>query len=1093
VNEKEQAIKELIGAMVIRQGGNTTFKESVHPMIYEPTRLRNLYTGSTLKRLACLTILVLSFSLTTQGQTQSDAQPLTPGQTLEREIGGAQSPTFKVDVQKNEFFQVRVEQKGVDVGLTINSADGKQLAEMDSPNGKEGFEIISFIADKAGTYFVSVKRLEETGNSDSGKYAITLTAKRSATATDLRRIETERAFVEGMKALSIKGQEEIALTKLLIALRGWKELSEQDLATMTTAGLEAKGEAIATEALALLSSASSEETMMPAFPKFETAADWFQKIESKSMAASAVMFILSIKSFFLGEHSKALQYANQSLSILKANGPKTDALAMLSYVGFLYSFLGDNQNAIRAFDEALALYKLLDQSERPKSQMSEKLILNGLGKAYSELGDGKKALEYFKQALALYTAANDKSGIARTLNEISRVHAALGDKPAASRIGSLALELVKELGDKDSEASLLNDFGEIYAGSGEQSQALNYFNQALFLCKAASPQKKVSSVLDILDIRNLIGATDRNSNCEGLTHSKLMYFWQRYGNTRFAIFHGKQAVNKYQALRKRTEAITGDFKKLYRKAIEGTYRKLADLLIAEGRISEAEQVLGMLKEEEVYTYLRRDDKVAKELLQTVSLTDREREALGRYNELADQITALGKEFGELDVERKNSAEGQFAKQARYDELKTSLADATTTFQKYLDELKIKFGQKDERVVQVDSSLQNTLQRINATRTAVVSTIVGENRLNLIVTTASTQRAHTIDISEKEINQLVADFRQTLTDPERDPRPAGQKLYDVLVKPIEADLKGIEADTILWSLDGTLRYIPTAALWDKQKGYLAERFASIVLTLASRETLALTVSDRRNWNALGVGVSQATEGFTALPAVPDELDCIITDAQTRTVSLKPVCQNGVIAGKKLLDEKFTLVAFENSLGRYPVIHIASHFSLNPGNDKDSFLLLGGGDQRRFTVENLRRVSLTDVELIVLSACNTATPGGEKTNGVEIEGFGAVAQKRGAKAVLATLWSVADDSTRNLMVKFYEHYEKGGVSKAQAIRRAQLALMYGNYKPVDGNTKRSTEDLDAGVANNTRPDFKEDANAPYAHPYYWSPFVLFGNWQ
>jgi CHAT domain-containing protein len=79
----------------------------------------------------------------------------------------------------------------------------------------------------------------------------------------------------------------------------------------------------------------------------------------------------------------------------------------------------------------------------------------------------------------------------------------------------------------------------------------------------------------------------------------------------------------------------------------------------------------------------------------------------------------------------------------------------------------------------------------------------------------------------------------------------------------------------------------------------------------------------------------------------------------------------------------------------------HFSLNPGNDKDSFLLLGGGEHKRLTVENLRCVSLTGVELIVLSACNTATPVGKKTNGVEIESFGVAAQNQGAKAVLATL--------------------------------------------------------------------------------------------
>jgi CHAT domain-containing protein len=116
---------------------------------------------------------------------------------------------------------------------------------------------------------------------------------------------------------------------------------------------------------------------------------------------------------------------------------------------------------------------------------------------------------------------------------------------------------------------------------------------------------------------------------------------------------------------------------------------------------------------------------------------------------------------------------------------------------------------------------------------VVSTIVGKNRLNIVVTTADIRRAHTVDISEADFNKLVGNFRLALTSPASgkpvDPRPAGQKLYDMLVKPIEGDLAGIKADTIVWSLDGSLRYLPMAALWDKEKGYLAERFANAVVT------------------------------------------------------------------------------------------------------------------------------------------------------------------------------------------------------------------------------------------------------------------------
>jgi CHAT domain-containing protein len=283
----------------------------------------------------------------------------------------------------------------------------------------------------------------------------------------------------------------------------------------------------------------------------------------------------------------------------------------------------------------------------------------------------------------------------------------------------------------------------------------------------------------------------------------------------------------------------------------------------------------------------------------------------------------------------------------------------------------------------------------------------------------------------------------------------------------------------------------AAIWDKQKGYLVDRFANAVITLASRDRL-LVPPTKKAWSALGAGVSAPTDGFSALGAVPDELDCIVTDPVNKVVSAKAVCEKGVMPGQKLLDEKFTEPAFRAAVGRYSVLHLASHFKLVPGNDNDSYLLLGGGSDRRFTVGKLNGLSLAGVELLALSACNTATPGGAKENGVEIEGFGAVAQKRGARAVMATLWPVADRSTRDFMVEFYRRFGDGLETKAESIRQAQLQLMRGSYSSADFAGRVRADAFDSPLQA-IGPPFETDEKAPYAHPYYWAPFILFGNWR
>ena len=132
-------------------------------------------------------------------------------------------------------------------------------------------------------------------------------------------------------------------------------------------------------------------------------------------------------------------------------------------------------------------------------------------------------------------------------------------------------------------------------------------------------------------------------------------------------------------------------------------------------------------------------------------------------------------------------------------------------------------------------------------------------------------------------------------------------------------------------------------------------------------------------------------------------------------------------------------------------------------------------------------------MTLSACNTGV-GTTGADGKEVEGFGAVAQERGAKAVLATLWPVADESTRELMARFYRIYGTTlNISKAEALRQAQISLLRGEQGGGAGpSDRRSTETVvEAGKPD--LPAYTPDPHAPFSHPYFWAPFILIGNWR
>ena len=126
-------------------------------------------------------------------------------------------------------------------------------------------------------------------------------------------------------------------------------------------------------------------------------------------------------------------------------------------------------------------------------------------------------------------------------------------------------------------------------------------------------------------------------------------------------------------------------------------------------------------------------------------------------------------------------------------------------------------------------------------------------------------------------------------------------------------------------------------------------------------------------------------------------------------------------------------------------------------------------------------------MTLSACETALGG---SDGSEVEGISAILQKKGAEAVIATLWSVADSSTSALMAEFYRLREAHkDWTKLHALQAAQTELIRGQLAVSQGPIRGSS-----AVNSNGAARAKWPPNFPkYSHPYYWAPFVLMGNWK
>jgi CHAT domain-containing protein len=294
--------------------------------------------------------------------------------------------------------------------------------------------------------------------------------------------------------------------------------------------------------------------------------------------------------------------------------------------------------------------------------------------------------------------------------------------------------------------------------------------------------------------------------------------------------------------------------------------------------------------------------------------------------------------------------------------------------------------------------------------------------------------------------------------------------------------------LLWSLDGALRYLPIAALYDG-KQYMAERFNNVMNNPASYVHLTTSPNaDGKQLRALAMGLSKGYGGLPALPGVLPELEAVVHDPDMPA-------SHGPMDGKLLPDDQFTLAALEKQLGlggNYPVVHIASHFVFESGDGKQSYLMLSGENVAEaggyaLTLSNLADspfISFSGTRLLTLSACSTAQ-GDILKDGVEMESMGMITQGRGADAVLASLWDVDDASTSQIMSDFYARWvDKPAEGKAEALRQAQLAFLH------------SSDSTTAVKSRGFRNPAQRTTAAPasgYSHPFYWAPFVLIGNYQ
>lgn len=781
-------------------------------------------------------------------------------------------------------------------------------------------------------------------------------------------------------------------------------------------------------------------------------------------------------SYRLGNYAVAEADLRRALETYRARAEGLRTAKALNSLGAVYRDRGAYVEAERAFGEALAISQAAASRDHEDMQAG---VYNGIAGMRYYQSDFVGAIAAYEQAGAIFRRLHgDRSvELAQIYNNLGYMHQELGQLAAAERSYEVALAMKEALyGPRHAmTASTVNNLGDLAKAFGRPVEARSYYDRALAIYRetlgpdhpnvaiietsvgeleqaAGRSEAALEHLEQALRIRERALGVDSSWIAETLivlaptqqalgqphearasaeralaiallAEEEKELLWKTYaayartlaaqGALAAGIFFGKQSANLIQELRAEVATLGRPTQRSFLAVREPVYRELADALITAGRLPEAQQVLDMLKEEEYSDFLR-TRAPSPDLDTRATLTAHE-------IRLAAELRAEG------------------GAPARTEALRARLRAI------------IEDAERDaSRTPTVEAAA--VLSEAPPAGTTRIRYVVLRDRLRILGVHAGGSWRRDVELPAHALNQQVFVLRQALQQPDGDARKPASAAYRLLFEPFASELVASGTRRLELVLDGTLRYLPFAALFDGRR-FLLERYTIVVRTPAAQRTAwaARAPPDR----VAAFGVAEPVGGFAALPRVSTELDWI--------VKAGPGDRTGVFPGIVALDHAFTAAQLRAAVAQgYPAVHLASHFVFRPGAVDDSFLLLGGGERLTLGALRARDYSLTSVKLLTLSACETAL-GEPNASGLEFESFSVLAQRQGAAQVLATFWPVADVSTAMLMARVYRGLGSG-LAPADALREAQLAFLSQRSRRVPPR---------------------------YRHPYYWAGYVASGS--
>jgi CHAT domain-containing protein/Tfp pilus assembly protein PilF len=938
---------------------------------------------------------------------------------------------------------------------------------------------------------------------------VSLRAAVSLTASDLKNKQPrERPIVRNLALVREEGKWKV--WRFVPAENDLAEALAQAETEKERAGLLAEEKELATSELVEALNAqghrfNNQGNHQQALAIFHLARGIGEQIGARTALGNALIGI-GIVHYAQGDYANALEFFQKSLEILEAESNKAGIARVLNNIGRIHDAQGDYANALELYQKSLAIHEASGNKE------GIAIGLGNIGVIYSRQGNLARALEYYQKSLAMSEAADDKLGVAITLGNIGAVHRKQGDYAQALDHYQKSLAISEAIGDQVGIAQMANNIGNTHFHQGDYAQALEYFQKSLAINEGLGANRGIANALQAI---GKVQASQGDHEQALENYQKSLAMNEAMGNkdgvaialSNIGDIHQKQGRYS-QALdfAERASALArqiGGYEALWGARVNAglAYRALnqsdharqafeeAIAIIETVRVQVAgrEQEQQRLFEDKLSPYLAMVDLLIAQNNPTEALTFAERakaRALldvlqtGRVN-VAKAMTAseqeqerqLNGQLVALNTQISREAARPQPDQARLSELKARLHKARLDFEAFQTnvyaahpELRAQRGEAQPLKLEEASTL------LPDAASALLEYVVTDEVTYLLVVTKAQGKSgveaqvFTVPVKQAELAKLTESFRGRLAERDLGFRASAHQLYDLLLKPAQALLRGktslvIVPDDRLWEL-------PFQALLAEGDHYVIENSA---VSYAPSLTALREMQARRDRRSAGAATSSLlafgdpvigqttieraalTQRSARLAPLPE------ADEEVRALGqLYGAARSKVYIGAEAREDRVKAEA-----ARARILHFATHGTLNNASPMYSYLALAQGDKNEDGLLEAWELMQMDLhaDLAVLSACETAR--GRYGAGEGVIGLTWALFVAGVPSTVVSQWKVESASTRDLMLNFHRQLlapaAKTKVTKAEALRQAALKVM---------------------------------KNLGTSHPFYWAGFVLVG---